>query len=462
MGSVTANSSVPSTVGEITVECPQFRILVLGKTGCGKSSLINKVFGIKDALVSHKDPGKADINLEFSHKDNLHFILHDSQGFEPGEDANFNIVKRFIEERSRMPKLEDRLHAIWICTTVPVVGERIVETGVERIVAMEHARAVPIIVVFTMYDELVNSVIMESIDDDILDLDEEQMWKSGEKKANEVFESLCMTTVAKTVGKVPVTKVSTQEKYKSTIAKLVEITDETIQLHMHDGSHTQPASLAWAIAQRGNAETNIKASIDVGRKKYWSGLLSGTDFTGQKLQRCLDIIHGDIVSIWNIKDPSDYLAGDGFKARISGLVADLVANPRTSTSGDTMSISTVAALATAAVSPLSIAITCVGSAVIFAKWVSGVYQNTPDNIACIMAYIVDLTIVMHRLFTVTVDVTEEHVVSVLEGYVKSTELRQIHNDIRTFVRSSGLRHLGEDNVLKEIIRLIEKHRVESK
>lgn len=87
---------------------------------------------------------------------------------------------------------------------------------------------------------------------------------------------------------------------------------------------------------------------------------------------------------------------------------------------------------------------------------------SPDNIACIMACIRDLTIVMHRPFAVTVDVTEEHVVSVLEGYVKSTELRQIHNDIRTFVRSSGLRHLGEDNVLKEIIRLIEKHRVESK
>lgn len=63
--------------------------------------------------VSHGDPGKADINLEFFHDENAHFILHDSQGFEPGEDANFNIVKGFIEERSRMPQLKDRLHAIW-------------------------------------------------------------------------------------------------------------------------------------------------------------------------------------------------------------------------------------------------------------------------------------------------------------------------------------------------------------
>jgi hypothetical protein len=36
--------------------------------------------------------------------------------------------------------------------------------------------------------------------------------------------------------------------------------------------------------------------------EYWSGLISSTDFTGKKLQQCLDVIHHDIVSIWNIRD----------------------------------------------------------------------------------------------------------------------------------------------------------------
>jgi hypothetical protein len=48
------------------------------------------------------------------------------------------------------------------------------------------------------------------MDDETLELDDEQVWTFGEKKANETFESLCVSTVAKTVGKVPVTKVSSK------------------------------------------------------------------------------------------------------------------------------------------------------------------------------------------------------------------------------------------------------------
>jgi hypothetical protein len=39
--------------------------------------------------------------------------------------------------------------------------------------------------------------------------------------------------------------------------------------------------------------------------EYWSGLLSSTDFTGQKLRKCLNTIHIDVVSVWNMRDPSN-------------------------------------------------------------------------------------------------------------------------------------------------------------
>jgi hypothetical protein len=38
--------------------------------------------------------------------------------------------------------------------------------------------------------------------------------------------------------------------------------------------------------------------------EYWSGLLSKTDFTGKQLRQCLDVIHRDIVSVWNIRNSS--------------------------------------------------------------------------------------------------------------------------------------------------------------
>jgi hypothetical protein len=54
---------------------------------------------------------------------------------------------------------------------------------------------------------------------------------------------------------------------------------------------------------------------------YWSGLLASTDFTGQKLQQCLDIIHSDIVSVWNIHDSANV---SPFDYRISSSNSDIL------------------------------------------------------------------------------------------------------------------------------------------
>jgi hypothetical protein len=76
-----------------------------------------------------------------------------------------------------------------------------------------------------------------------------------------------------------------------------------------------------------------------------------------------------------------------------------------------------------------------------------------------MAYIVNLTIVMHRLSAV--DISEESIISAINGYANSTEIAQVHNDIRTFCgRIPSSRLHDKDYALEETIRLIEKHRVQ--
>jgi len=35
---------------------------------------------------------------------------------------------------------------------------------------------------------------------------------------------------------------------------------------------------------------------------YWRDLQSGRNFVGQSLKNCMDIVHVDIVDIWNLDD----------------------------------------------------------------------------------------------------------------------------------------------------------------
>ena len=64
--------------------------------------------------VEHgRKAGVSDIEKEITSLQNPRLILHDSQGFSHGSGRNFDIVKKFIEMRSRKADLKDRLHAIW-------------------------------------------------------------------------------------------------------------------------------------------------------------------------------------------------------------------------------------------------------------------------------------------------------------------------------------------------------------
>jgi hypothetical protein len=76
-----------------------------------------------------------------------------------------------------------------------------------------------------------------------------------------------------------------------------------------------------------------------------------------------------------------------------------------------------------------------------------------------MAYIVDLTIVMHRLSAV--DISKENVICTLQDYARSGQIAQVHNDIRSFCGRFPSSSFGStDYTLNEIIRLIEKHNVQ--
>jgi hypothetical protein len=58
--------------------------------------------------VAHGKAGVSNINTEIIPHNNKHFVLHDSQGFEPGEEDNFEIVGDFIKSRDALPDIKDK------------------------------------------------------------------------------------------------------------------------------------------------------------------------------------------------------------------------------------------------------------------------------------------------------------------------------------------------------------------
>ena len=70
-------------------------------------------------IVSHGAVGKCNINDElYSSDENKRFVLHDSMGFEPGDEGHFDMVIKFLNDRKKKPDIKDQVHAVW-CENSP-------------------------------------------------------------------------------------------------------------------------------------------------------------------------------------------------------------------------------------------------------------------------------------------------------------------------------------------------------
>ncbi|KAJ3569337.1 hypothetical protein NPX13_g6121 [Xylaria arbuscula] len=137
-------------------ELKNCRVLVCGRAGVGKSTLINKVFGSIVTTESSNDHGIHDVDEGFEMDTLPGLIVHDSRGFQSGATEEIELLEKFVKKRAAAAKPEDRLDAIWFCIDVP--STRVVHEADKKIFEIldRYARAVPVIIVRTMKDRFIN------------------------------------------------------------------------------------------------------------------------------------------------------------------------------------------------------------------------------------------------------------------------------------------------------------------
>ncbi|KAH9074334.1 hypothetical protein EDB83DRAFT_2672701 [Lactarius deliciosus] len=435
--SYAARRTLNSTVRQALPEHFKFRILVVGKSGSGKSSLIKVVFKVDVAAAPERAPGKADINVEFRPGDNRYLIVHECSGLDSQASSSQDLqtIRDFITHRTdptRSPS--ERLHAVWICIPASDAIAGRLGDGVEEILGL---RNVPVVVVFTKFDVVVSQVRLDSPG---------ESHERARTRAHTMYEDSCRSLFHKDPRDVPAEIVSENSRFNDLIDNLVVTTDRFITDSRGPSARSSgqgakqrvgAVPLAWSAALRVNHDIIIQASIEVGRSRYWRSLLSSLDFADQTLKNCVNIIHLDIVEIWNMNDKRRYLSSDIFKVKMSYLVKDLAGSANTTSGSDP---------------------TRAGDD--YADWVNDVYRGSQENVRCVVGYIVNLTVILDGIFRIAAgDMSPSHAQQVFERHVRSRHRDAIHRDIRSFITEAFAIRFSvpqKDLILERIIDLIKQ------
>ncbi|KAI6111452.1 hypothetical protein EDD16DRAFT_1207430 [Pisolithus croceorrhizus] len=264
--SVPANIPAPANRGglqpttqDLIAQCPRFRVLIVGKSGVGKSTLINRIFGVETASVAKDKPGEALIEQEFTSPQNDRLILHDSKGIEPADGGNYETVKSFIEKRKRMPDIKDQLHAVWLCFQMPIptYGERLLEDDTQSFLRLRNdvLGNTPTIVVFTKRDR-VDTFIRHKM-------------RGDPDAGRRYLQEFCIQPIQDFMGDKGIAHVavSSKPKYVQSLEELIRLTQEKVSESSTSlGSQVSPVSLAAARAQRMLPTLGVNFSIDVGKQ----------------------------------------------------------------------------------------------------------------------------------------------------------------------------------------------------
>lgn len=126
------------------------KVLIAGKTGVGKSTLVNAVFGEDFAATGQGEPVTQEIKTYTKEGSALSIV--DSKGLEMEDfERILTDLETHIEEQKRSPDPNDHIHVAWLC--IHEASNR-VESGEERFCEMARRQGIPVIVAITQAEHI--------------------------------------------------------------------------------------------------------------------------------------------------------------------------------------------------------------------------------------------------------------------------------------------------------------------
>lgn len=153
------NIDINSILNDAVKDMPVANIIVIGKTGVGKSSLINSVFRGEFAKTGVGKPVTENINV--IKKAGVPLQIIDTQGLEVADYEKTKLsIESYINEHNNSEQSDNYVHLAWLC--INDTGKRYEKAELD-IAKYLISKGVPIIVVLTKTNSFKNNEFADEV-----------------------------------------------------------------------------------------------------------------------------------------------------------------------------------------------------------------------------------------------------------------------------------------------------------